>query len=77
MKIKVLDDESVKISNELDASERVLLYGPSGNGKTILAKMIAKRSNCKFFNLSTSALTGPHVNLIQLLTIETFGEDLK
>lgn len=48
-------------SSLLTSPSGVLLYGPPGCGKTLLAKAIAKESNSKFFNIQLSSILDLYV----------------
>jgi ATP-dependent 26S proteasome regulatory subunit len=49
---------SFENSRLLQPPKGVLLYGPPGCGKTLIAKATAKGAGCQFINLQPSTLTG-------------------
>lgn len=65
------------ISVEYFVLEGVLLFGPPGCGKTMIAKATAKASGCKFINLQASTLTDMWYGESQKLTAAVFSLAVK
>lgn len=51
----------------------VLLHGPPGCGKTLLARAVAKEAGCRFINLDVSALTDKWYGESQRLSSAVFS----
>ncbi|MFV2016239.1 MAG: AAA family ATPase, partial [Candidatus Heimdallarchaeota archaeon] len=56
----------------ISAPKGCLLYGPSGNGKTLIAKAIAKKTNSKFISLVGSELVQKYIGEGARLVRELF-----
>ncbi|XP_071808624.1 outer mitochondrial transmembrane helix translocase-like [Asterias amurensis] len=73
MKKKHLFKESVL----MQPPKGVLLYGPPGCGKTMIAKAIAKDAGCRFVNLQASNLTDKWYGESQKLASAVFSLAIK
>ncbi|XP_048858540.1 outer mitochondrial transmembrane helix translocase [Brienomyrus brachyistius] len=65
------------VSRLFQPPKGVLLYGPPGCGKTLIAKATAKASGCRFMNLQASTLTDKWYGESQKLTSAVFSLAVK
>lgn len=63
----------VRVSKLVQPPKGVLLYGPPGCGKTLIAKAMAKEARCWFINLDVSVLTDKWYGESQKLTSAVFS----
>ncbi|XP_043912241.1 outer mitochondrial transmembrane helix translocase isoform X2 [Protopterus annectens] len=64
-------------SRLLQPPKGVLLYGPPGCGKTLIAKATAKEASCRFINLQPSTLTDKWYGESQKLAAAVFSLAIK
>lgn len=64
-------------SRLLQPPKGVLLYGPPGCGKTLIAKATAKEAGCRFINLQPSTLTDKWYGESQKLAAAVFSLGVK
>lgn len=70
--LKPLTHPSIFQSSLFRPAKGVLLYGPPGTGKTMLAKGLAKRSNCYFINVTASSILSKWLGDANRLVRATF-----
>lgn len=69
--------ESLYFNSLLFVLSGVLLFGPPGCGKTMIAKATARASGCRFINLQASTLTDMWYGESQKLTAAVFSLAVK
>ncbi|VDO17834.1 unnamed protein product, partial [Brugia timori] len=77
LKIRNIYKKLALSSNLLSPPKGVLLYGPPGCGKTLLAKVIARAANARFINLQVSSLCDKWYGESQKLADAVFSEAQK
>lgn len=54
------------------AAKGILLFGPPGTGKTMIAKWIASSCNCSFYNVNTSSLFSKYIGETEKIVTSLF-----
>ncbi|CAH3151831.1 unnamed protein product [Porites evermanni] len=75
--LPIQQKEIFQSSSLLSAPKGVLLYGPPGCGKTMIAKATAKEAGCRFINLQVSSLTDKWYGESQKLAAAVFSLAIK
>ena len=70
--LKPLSHPAIFRSSLYRPAKGVLLYGPPGTGKTMLAKGLARRSNCYFINVAASSILSKWLGDANRLVRATF-----
>lgn len=79
-KVPILSTTYRTLNSKVDyfsSSQGVLLYGPPGCGKTLIAKATAKEAGFRFINLQPSTLTDKWYGESQKLAAAVFSLAIK
>ncbi|KAB1270951.1 ATPase family AAA domain-containing protein 1, partial [Camelus dromedarius] len=74
---EIKDKKEIQSNNMGFCFQGVLLYGPPGCGKTLIAKATAKEAGCRFINLQPSTLTDKWYGESQKLAAAVFSLAIK
>ncbi|SCA48374.1 AAA family ATPase, putative [Plasmodium ovale] len=76
---KIIKDKIVNVILRPDlftglnrAAKGILLFGPPGTGKTMIAKWVASSCNCSFYNVNTSSLFSKYIGETEKIVTSLF-----
>ncbi|SOV11216.1 AAA family ATPase, putative [Plasmodium gaboni] len=76
---KIIKDKIVNVILRPDlftglnrAAKGILLFGPPGTGKTMVAKWVASSCNCSFYNVNTSSLFSKYIGETEKIVTALF-----